>query len=208
MAKQKTNRQTKTIEVEIVDVSELKPDPDNANRGTERGDYMLSRSLEKFGAARSIVVDRNLVIPAGNKTHSKFGEIGGERVMIIPSDGKTLIAVKREDWDLLTDDPDNPAREYAFGDNIIAFRNLNLDGEKIISAIDAGIDLGDLWFDDELAEIRSALGETGDEWIDDFNDPAINAVMYRVIVDELTRDEADELAERIGGRVEQYRVSE
>lgn len=207
MAKKSDKRQTVTIEVEIVDVSELKPDPDNANRGTERGDFMLGESLERHGAARGIVVDRNLVIPAGNKTFEKFGETGGTKVMLIPSNGETLIATRRDDWDLLDDDPENPAREYAFGDNRIGLVNGNLSAAAIVDAVDRGVNLSHLWFDDELAEIRAAVEADRDDW-DEYDEPGDGEVAYRVVVDELTRAEADELAATLpDARVEQYRVA-
>ena len=48
-------------------LSELVPDPMNANKGTERGAYMVRRSLEKLGAGRSVLVDKHGVLIAGNK---------------------------------------------------------------------------------------------------------------------------------------------
>lgn len=45
----------KTRETTLAD---LTPDAQNANRGTERGAYMVEESLRQFGAGRSILVDR------------------------------------------------------------------------------------------------------------------------------------------------------
>lgn len=53
---------------ETIKLSDLQPDDRNANKGSERGTYMIRRSLEKLGAGRSILLDKNGRIIAGNKT--------------------------------------------------------------------------------------------------------------------------------------------
>ena len=62
----------KTIE----DISDLIPDPRNANLGTERGLRMLDDSLREDGAGRSILVDRDGVTIAGAK-HPPIALAGG-----------------------------------------------------------------------------------------------------------------------------------
>ncbi len=54
--------------MKIKSLADLKPDPKNANSGTDRGRKMLRQSLEELGAGRSVLVDRNGAIIAGNKT--------------------------------------------------------------------------------------------------------------------------------------------
>jgi len=49
-------------------LQELKQDPRNANKGTERGRQTVRQSLRDCGTGRSIVVDKDGVILAGNKT--------------------------------------------------------------------------------------------------------------------------------------------
>jgi hypothetical protein len=39
-------------EVEIIPLDSIQPDDRNANKGSERGTYMIRRSLEKLGAGR------------------------------------------------------------------------------------------------------------------------------------------------------------
>ncbi len=53
---------------EIKRISDLVPDSANANRGTERGSAMIEDSLRKFGAGRSILIDKHGNVIAGNKT--------------------------------------------------------------------------------------------------------------------------------------------
>ncbi len=81
----------------VVTLAELKPDPKNARRRTERSHGMLSRSISDFGAARSIVVDENGVVLCGNGTVEAAAIHGINRVLVIPTDGNTLVAVQRTD---------------------------------------------------------------------------------------------------------------
>ena len=48
-------------------LSDLTLDAKNANRGTQRGLKALTDSLQKYGAGRSILVDKDGNVIAGNK---------------------------------------------------------------------------------------------------------------------------------------------
>ncbi len=61
---------------DIRTLSDLVPDPDNANRGTERGAALLEHSLRQYGAGRSILADKNGVVIAGNKTLEQAAALG------------------------------------------------------------------------------------------------------------------------------------
>jgi hypothetical protein len=113
---------------------------------------MVSRSLEKLGAGRSILLDKHNRIIAGNLTTEQYAAMGGEEVQIIDSDGKTLIAVRRNDMDL--DDPETGAREMAYADNRAAVVSIDFDAEQIAADVGAGIDLGDWWHDWELEAMQ------------------------------------------------------
>ena len=45
----------------------IKPDQHNANKGTERGKELLDQSIKELGAGRSILVDKDGHVIAGNK---------------------------------------------------------------------------------------------------------------------------------------------
>lgn len=68
-------------------IKELKFDPQNANKGTERGNQALEESLQRYGAGRSVLADKNGVIIAGNKTVEKAGELGIEDAVFVPTRG-------------------------------------------------------------------------------------------------------------------------
>lgn len=101
-------------EIRQAKISELTPDPNNANQGTERGGYMVRRSLEKLGAGRSVLIDKNGILIAGNKTTEAAAELGLEDAIIVPTDGTKLVVVQRTDLDLATD---AKAKELAIADN-------------------------------------------------------------------------------------------
>jgi len=143
--------------IEIIKLADLTPDLNNANRGTERGRWMLERSLEKLGAGRSLLLDKNGRIIAGNKTAGVAGEIGIDDVVIVRTDGKKLVAVMREDLDL--DDPIGLARELAFADNRTSEIGLAFDPAVIADDLAAGLDLGDWWQDFELEDLGVLLGD-------------------------------------------------
>lgn len=108
-------------------IEDLIPDDKNFNKGSQYGKSLMNKSLSKFGAGRSVLIDKNNRIIAGNKTAEEFAEIGLENVQIVETDGKTLIAVKRNDIDL-----DTPqGREFALADNQTALKNIVIDAELI-----------------------------------------------------------------------------
>jgi len=198
-----------TKEVRRVKISDLKLDAQNANVGTQRGDYMLEQSLGDYGAGRSIVLDRDLNVIAGNKTLQKWAEMGAEEVVLIPNDGgKTLIAVYREDLDLYSDE-DKRGRLLAYMDNMVSKHNLKLDASQILGDVSEGLDLSTMFFDDELAQLAKELDGNPDFLdMDGFETVKPDNIAYRVIVDNLSRDEAQELVAEIGrARIETYRTS-
>jgi len=108
-------------------LSDLIPDDKNFNKGSEFGSSLIEKSFRKFGAGRSILIDKNNRIIAGNKSVENAGAIGMEDVQIVESDGKRIIAVKRIDIDI-----DSPiGREMALADNASAKANIVFDAELL-----------------------------------------------------------------------------
>ena len=76
-------------------IDELIPDDKNFNKGTEYGNSLIEKSLRKFGAGRSVLIDKNNRIIAGNKTIENASAIGMEDVIVIDffgGSGSTLRA--------------------------------------------------------------------------------------------------------------------
>jgi len=108
-------------------ISDLIPDDKNFNKGSEYGNALIEKSFTKFGAGRSILIDKNNRIIAGNKSVENAVAIGMEDLQIVESDGKRIIAVKRMDIDL-----DTPqGREMALADNATAKANIVFDAELV-----------------------------------------------------------------------------
>lgn len=76
-------------------LSSLKGDHKNARKRTARSAVLIQESLEKYGAGRSIVIDEENRILAGNGTIEGAKAAGIKNVRIIETDGDEIIAVKR-----------------------------------------------------------------------------------------------------------------
>ena len=133
------------------DISKLTPDPNNARKRTPLSASVIRKSLEQFGAARSIVVDENDVIRAGNGTFEEAGQLGIEKVVTIEVDGNTIVAVKRkglteEQW-----------KQYAIADNTASdFSTWDFD---ILNELTQEVDLSEFFPDDKLNELLEQLGK-------------------------------------------------
>ena len=79
----------------IKSIGDLTFDPKNARRHSPRNIGAITSSLQKVGAARSIVVDEDGVILAGNGTVEAAAVAGIEKVIVVPADGNTIVAVQR-----------------------------------------------------------------------------------------------------------------
>ena len=117
----------------------LIPENKNFNKGTEYGQHLIEESLRKFGAGRSVLLDKNNRIIAGNKTIENASVVGIEDVIIVETTGNQIVAVKRTDIDLDSD----RGRELALADNATGKANLSFDYEMIseqaaLFAIDPG----------------------------------------------------------------------
>ena len=120
-------------------LADLTPDGENFNRHTEFGQKLLEDSLRKFGAGRSILVDKDGNIIAGNSTTETAAAIGMEDVIVVPTDGKKLVVVQRTDLSL--DSPEG--RELALADNMTALKGIDLDLAKVQETL--GDDLAKAW---------------------------------------------------------------
>jgi hypothetical protein len=135
-----------------VKLSDLRPDTRNANKGTLRGLAMLDDSLREDGAGRGILLDRNNNIIAGNKTVERAIDDGFEEIIIVPTDGKQLVATQRVDVDL-----DSPqGRRMGLRDNRVGQVDLDFDPDVLKSLQDDGLDLSKLWDEDELAALLAS----------------------------------------------------
>ncbi len=85
----------------MASINDLQNDPKNARKRTDRSAKLIKQSLEEYGAARSIVIDENNRILAGNGTIAGAKAAGIKNLRIIEANGDEIIAVKRSN---LTED--------------------------------------------------------------------------------------------------------
>jgi len=130
-------------------LTDLNPDPHNANRGTDRGRNALAQSLREFGAGRAILIDRHGCVIAGNKTYEQAKRLNIP-FRVVKTDGHQLIAVQREDLDLSTDPR---ARKLAIADNRVAELDLEWDVDMLKQLVADGLDLSAFWTDAEFATL-------------------------------------------------------
>jgi hypothetical protein len=136
-------------------LTDFVPDERNANRHTQRGMSQLETSLRTYGAGRSILVDRNNKVIAGNATLETAVDIGLDGAIVVPTDGKQLVVVQRTDLDI----DSKEARALALADNRISQTNLDFDAAELAALAAEGVDLSSLWDDDELAALIGASDE-------------------------------------------------
>ena len=143
-------------------INDLTFDDRNANKGTARGSTMLERSLREYGAGRSILVDRNGKVIAGNKTLENAAGAGIDDLLVVQTDGTKIVAVQRIDLDM---DSDSRARELALADNRVGQVSLEWDA-SMLAELGGEIDLSTFWSRDELADILDVKheGDGGDDF--------------------------------------------
>ena len=80
-------------EEKVINIEELTQDEHNFNKGTVGGAELMERSLKELGAGRSILIDKNGTIIAGNKTQEAAIKAGITKVRVIETDGTELVAL-------------------------------------------------------------------------------------------------------------------
>ena len=117
----------KRLKIKEAKISDLVFDDKNFNKHTEYGMSLIEKSIRNNGAGRSILIDKNNRIIAGNGVTEIAGQIGLDDVQIVETDGTKIIAVKRTDIDL----DSKQGREMALADNATASVDLAWDEEQI-----------------------------------------------------------------------------
>lgn len=142
--------------VETISLESLIADDKNANLGTDRGREIVRNSLTENGAGRSILIDRNGKIIAGNKSTEMALKAGFKTVKVIQTKGDELVAVQRVDIDL--DSPEG--RRLAIADNRSSEIGLQWDPAILSELTGEGVDLSSYFTDVELQALCKSLEES------------------------------------------------
>ena len=131
-------------------ISELRFDDKNFNDHTEYGMSLLEKSLRDFGAGRSILIDKNNNIIAGNGIIEAAGNIGLEDMKIVETTGDKIIAVKRTDIEL----DSREGRGLAMADNATSSADLS-------------------WNKGNIEEVSEKFNIDPGEWVSDWNNSQV-----------------------------------
>ena len=146
-------------EIKKAKLKDLIQDDRNLNKGTELGQQLIEKSLRELGAGRSLLLDKNNRIIAGNKTHKNAEALGMEDVIIVETDGTKLVAVKRTDIDL----DSQKGRKMAMADNVTTQVDLSWDTDELDAVAedyDIALDEWDVGLDiEDLPQVTFPTGE-------------------------------------------------
>ena len=144
---------------------QIKYDPNNFRKHSSRNKRIIRKSLEDFGGGRSVLIDNDDYLIAGNGVFEESQKLGMP-IKVIETDGSELIVVKRKDLSL--DDEkrkklaliDNHASDTSEFDFDLVYENFTVD------------DLKEFEFD--FAVEDDVSGDIQDDNIDDLEDDPDN----------------------------------
>ena len=175
---------------ELIDIEELRHDTLNFNKGTYEGEVLIKKSLERFKAGRSVLIDKNNNIIAGNKTVQAASTMG-MKVRVIETTGDELVAVKRTDIDI----DSKEGRELALADNRTAQINLAWDEPNLeVAALQFGLDASD--FGLELTDNEPTAESKGEIDVGTFDTDQtlcikLTTMQYEAVINRLKQENAD-----------------
>ena len=175
---------------QLIDIEELIQDTLNFNKGTYEGEGLIKKSLERFKAGRSVLIDKNNNIIAGNKTVSAAATMG-MKVRVIETTGEELVAVKRTDIDI----DSKEGRELALADNRTAQINLAWDEPNLeAAALQFGLDASD--FGLEMTDNEPTAESKGEIDVGTFDTDQtlcikLTTMQYEAVINRLKQENAD-----------------
>lgn len=113
----------------MTSIDDLVPDGRNCNIGTEEGMDLLDKSVSELGMGRSVLIDKNNNVIAGNKTLETAVKNGIKKIVVVETQGDKMVAVRRTDLDINS----KKGREMALADNAVSVKNTRWDEEAISS---------------------------------------------------------------------------
>jgi DNA modification methylase len=146
-----------TPQTQAVSIDDVHVDPANIRQHPEVNRATIRASLARFGPGRSIVLDVNNVVRAGNGTLEEARQAGFDEVLVVEPKANQLVAVKRADWSA------TEATAYGIADNRATDLG-SFDDSALASTLkalqDDAFDLGAVGYSsDELEDLLSDLAD-------------------------------------------------
>lgn len=135
-------------------LSDLVADPQNRRRHNARNLGMVTAALQEVGAARSVVIDEDNVVLAGNGVTEAALAAGFTRVRVVEAAGDELVAVRRSGLS------PSQKRALAIYDNRTA-ELAEWNVEQLEADLAAGLDLTPWFSDTELAKLVPSTVKAG-----------------------------------------------
>ena len=127
----------------IVDIDQLLPDAENVREHGDENKRAIKRSFERFGPFRSLAMDADGIIRAGNGSLEAAREAGITKVRIVKGSRDELVVVQRDDIH------GEEAQAYAIADNrssdLSQFYLPELAGQ-LTGLMDSGFDVSSIGF--------------------------------------------------------------
>lgn len=168
---------------DITRISDLIPDANNYNKGTEFGSGLIAKSIQKNGLGRSLLLDKHGKVIAGNKTLEGTVAAGfnDEDIIVVKTDGTKLVVVQRTDLDLDT----RKGKEMALADNATAKANLAWDYDAL--GADFQADELEAWgvFEEESEGGFGDNSLNSEAQEDDFDVPEVETVKTDIVLGDL-----------------------
>ena len=173
-------------------IKHLVPDPKNRRKHTPRNVGLIVDALHKVGAARSIVIDEQNEVLAGNATLEAAAEAGLTKVKVVEADGSEVVAVRR------TGLSDDQKRDLALYDNRAA-ELAEWDVDQLMQDVKDGADLSELFHPEELSSMFDAAEKVDlDKFFSD--DPQADARGMMKLVLEFTPEQYAEVMSALDDR--------
>ena len=174
-----------------ISTADLKQDPKNVRKRTAQSAHLIKESLKSFGAARSIVIDEDGRVLAGNGTIEAANDLGITAVRVIETEGDEIIAVKRTGLD------ESEKVGLALADNRTS--DLSEWDGLMLQQLSTEQDIKPWFSDDDILEI---LGKDDDGADFDPNDPTIDQSnkiqdIFQIIVNCKSEQQQTELLDRL-----------
>lgn len=169
------------MEIKTVKLEEIKPDPNNARKHSEKNLAAISASLDAFGQRKPIVIHNGVII-AGNGTYEAAKGLKWKEIAVVEVP---------EDWDT------DKAKAFALADN----RSAELaEWDEAILATQL-VDLEEMAWDIEGLGFEKILQASADDWADAFDKTAKEQSQFQQVTFTLSHEQVQTVNEAISASV-------